>query len=106
MAQDDVEVELRSFCVLGLASKCAIACGGAAGTYATVWVPLISIGASIKSSSGGSLLSRERRDDPYRVDDTGHIPQYRQQDIDPKVLGQSYLQKYSQRGNDDREHDP
>ena len=53
-----------------------------------------------------SLLSGERRDDPHRMNQTGDIPEYRQEDVDPEMLGQSHLQEYPKRRKDDREHDP
>ena len=51
-------------------------------------------------------LSGERRDDPHCVDQPGHVSEYRQEDIDPEMLGQPHLQEHAQRGKNDREHNP
>jgi hypothetical protein len=69
-----------------------------------VWVPGISAGASV-ASSRELLPPGKRRDDPHRVDQPGHVPKYRQEYVQPKVLGQPHLQEHTQRGKNDREYD-
>ena len=56
--------------------------------------------------SHGPTCSRSiLRYDPHRVDDAWDIAKDRQQDVYPKLLADSYLQKHSQRRENNRGHD-
>jgi hypothetical protein len=57
-------------------------------------------------SPSSHLALLEFGDNPHRMDNAGDKAEDRKYDVDPEVLGQSYLQEYPQRGKDDREHNP